>query len=313
MEILVFGAGSLGSLVGGLLSRTHEVTLVGHDPHAATVEADGLRITGVETIEVSPSATTDAAGASADLAVVTVKAYDTAAAARTLATGDYDAVCSLQNGMGNEGVLAEAVDAPVLAGTVTCGAELVGPGHVEWTGHGTITLGAWRPADDATLAERIATAFRAADLEATATTDVRRRLWEKLAVNAAINPVTALARVENGELRSGGLADLARTAAAETAAVARASGVDLPAESVREAVDTVVRETARNRSSMHRDVARGRRTEIDAINGYVVERADATDTPVPVNRTLATLIRGWEAGAGVGPSGHGSQRGDEHG
>lgn len=285
--------------MGGLLSRTHEVTLVGRDPHVATVRADGLRITGVETLEAAPSATTDATGASADLAVVTVKAYDTTAAARTLATGDYDAVCSLQNGMGNEDVLAEAVDAPVVAGTATCGAELVGPGHVEWTGRGTITLGVWRPADDMALAERIATAFRAAGLDAAATTDVRRRLWEKLAVNAAINPVTALARVENGALRSGGLADLARTAAAETAAVARADGVDLPAEAVREAVDAVVRETARNRSSMHRDVARERRTEIDAINGYVVDRAAARDTPVPVNRTLATLIRGWEAGAGV--------------
>jgi len=299
MEVLVFGAGSLGSLVGGLLSRTHEVTLVGRDPHVATVRADGLRITGVETLEAAPSATTDATGASADLAVVTVKAYDTAAAAQVLATGDYDAVCSLQNGMGNEDVLAEAVDAPVVAGTATCGAELVEPGHVEWTGRGTITLGVWRPADDMALAERIATAFRAAGLDAAATTDVRRRLWEKLAVNAAINPVTALARVENGALRSGGLADLARTAAAETAAVARADGVDLPTDRARAAVDAVVRETARNRSSMHRDVARERRTEIDAINGYVVDRAAARDTPVPVNRTLATLIRGWEAGAGV--------------
>jgi 2-dehydropantoate 2-reductase len=299
MDILVFGAGSLGSLVGGLLARTHEVTLVGRDPHVATVRTDGLRITGVETLAVAPSATTDATGASADLAVVTVKAYDTANAARTLATGDYDAVCSLQNGMGNEAVLAEDVDAPVVAGTATCGAELVGPGHVEWTGRGTITLGAWRPPDDAALAERIAAAFRDAGLDAAATADVRRRLWEKLAVNAAINPVTALARVENGALRSGALADLARTAAVETAAVARAEGVDLPDRAVREAVETVTRETARNRSSMHRDVSRGRRTEIDAINGYVVDRADATDTPVPVNRTLATLIRGREAGAGV--------------
>lgn len=303
MEILVFGAGSLGSLVGGLLSCTHEVTLVGRDPHVATVRTDGLGITGVETLKASPSATTDATGASADLAVVTVKAYDTAEAARTLATGDYDAVCSLQNGMGNEGVLAESVGAPVVAGTATCGAELVDPGHVEWTGRGTITLGAWRPSDDAALAERVAAAFRAVGLEATATTDVRRRLWEKLAVNAAINPVTALARVENGALRSGSLADLARTAAVETAAVARADGVGLSAERVREAVGTVTRETARNRSSMHRDVSRGRRTEIDAINGYVVERADATDTPVPVNRTLTTLIRGWEDGAGVSTHG----------
>jgi len=299
MEIIVFGAGSLGSLVGGLLARAHDVTLVGRDPHVATVQRDGLRITGVETVDVDPAATTDATGASADLALVTVKTHDTGAAARALATGDYDAVCSLQNGMGNEDVLAETVDAPILAGTVTCGARLVGPGHVEWTGRGTVTLGAWRPADDARPVERVAGAFRAAGLDAEVATDVRSRLWEKLAVNAAINPVTALARVENGALRSGALADLARTAAVETATVARADDADLADATAQDAVEIVARETARNRSSMHRDVVRGRRTEIDAINGYVVDRAAATGQSVPVNRTLAALIRGWERGAGV--------------
>jgi len=303
MEVLVFGAGSLGSLLGGLLARAHDVTLVGREPHVSAVRADSLRITGVETVDTHPAATTDATGATADLALVTVKAYDTEAAARVLATGDYGAVCSLQNGMGNEEVLADAVDAPVLAGTVTYGAGLIDPGHVEWRGRGTITLGAWHPADDAAVVERVAAAFRAADLDAEAVGDVRRRLWEKLAVNAAINPVTALARVENGALTEEPLAGLARTAAVETAAVARAEGVDLADETAADAAATVARETARNRSSMLQDVTRGRRTEMDAINGYVTERAAATDRSVPVNRTLAELIRGWERGAGVGPSG----------
>ncbi|WP_049936766.1 ketopantoate reductase family protein [Haloplanus natans] len=304
MEILVFGAGSLGSLVGGLLAREHDVSLVGRDPHATAVNDDGLRITGVESVDVRPAATTDATGTSADLALVTVKTYDTEAAARTLATGDYDAVCSLQNGMGNEDVLADTVDASVLAGTATYGARLVDPGHVEWTGRGTITVGAWRPVDDATTADRVAAAFRAAGLDAAATADIRTRLWEKLAVNAAINPVTALSRVENGALTERPLAALARPAAVETAAVARAAGTDLDDGTARDAAETVARETARNRSSMLQDVTRGRRTEIDAINGYVVDRAAATGTSAPVNRTLADLIRGWEAGVGVRPPGH---------
>ena len=303
MEVLVFGAGSLGSLLGGLLARAHDVTLVGREPHVSAVRGDSLRITGVETVDTHPAATTDATGATADLALVTVKAYDTEAAARVLATGDYGAVCSLQNGMGNEEILADTVDAPVLAGTVTYGAGLIDPGHVEWRGRGTITLGAWRPADDAAVVERVAAAFRAADLDAEAVGDVRRRLWEKLAVNAAINPVTALARVENGALTEEPLAGLARTAAVETSAVARAEGVALTNETAADAAATVARETARNRSSMLQDVTRGRRTEMDAINGYVTERAAATDRSVPVNRTLAELIRGWERGAGVGPSG----------
>ncbi|MFB6195613.1 MAG: ketopantoate reductase family protein [Haloplanus sp.] len=300
MDVLIFGAGSLGSLVGGLLSRAHDVTLVGRDPHVATVREDGLRITGVDTLETHPAATTDGTGASADLAIVTVKAYDTATAADELATGDVDAVLSLQNGMGNEEVLASHLDCPILAGTATCGARLTDPGHVEWLGRGMITVGAWRPSDDAAPVERVVAALRAGGLDAETATDIRRRLWEKLAINAAINPVTALARVENGAVvESTPLSDLAATAAVETARVARDADVSLTDEDAVEAVDRVARETARNRSSMHRDVTRGRRTEIDAINGYVEERAAATDRSVPINRTLASLIRGWEAGAGL--------------
>jgi 2-dehydropantoate 2-reductase len=300
MEILIFGAGSLGSLLGGLLARPHDVTLVGRDPHVTAVREDGLRITGVETLTARPAATTDGRGASADLALVTVKTHDTAAAARDLATGDVGAVCSLQNGMGNEETLSARLDAPVLAGTTTHGARLVDPGHVAWLGRGQVTVGPWRPADAADTSERVAAAFRAAGLDAVATVDVRRRLWEKLAINAAINPVTALARVENGALAPpGALADLARRAGAEAARVARADGVELPTATVTDAVDAVVGETARNRSSMHQDVAAGRRTEVEAINGYVIDRAEAAEVSVPVNRTLAALVRGWEVGARI--------------
>jgi len=299
MRVVVFGAGSLGSLVGGRLARAHDVTLVGRDPHVSAVQRSGLRVTGVETFETQPAATTDGTGMNADLALVTVKAYDTEAAARTLATDEYGVVCSLQNGMGNEDVLAAHVDAPVVAGTVTCGARLADPGHVEWLGRGTVTLGPWRPESDTTPVERVAAAFRAADFPTDVTSDIRRRLWEKLAVNAAINPVTALARVENGAVAGEGpLAAVATAAARETAAVARADDVDLSAATATTAVETVASETARNQSSMHRDVARGRRTEIDAINGFVVDRAADRGESVPVNRVLANLIRGWEADAG---------------
>jgi 2-dehydropantoate 2-reductase len=300
MDVLVFGAGSLGSLVGGVLATAHDVTLVGRDPHVEAVRDDGLRISGVEALETRPAATTDGRGASADLAVVTVKAYDTAAAAHILAAGDIGVVCSLQNGMGNENVLSDHLDAPVLAGATTIGARLNGPGHVKWLGNGTVTLGPWRPADDMATAERVVEAFEAAGFDTDATADARALLWEKLAVNAAINPVTALARVQNGAVAEPPLSDLAETTAVEAARIARADGVSLSAAEARTAVETVARATARNRSSMHRDVARGRRTEIGAINGYVADRASHLDRSAPVNRTLTALIRGWEVGIGVG-------------
>ncbi|AGB17658.1 2-dehydropantoate 2-reductase [Halovivax ruber XH-70] len=295
MDIVVFGAGSLGSLVGGLLAREHDVTLVGRNPHVDRIERNGLRIDGELDAHVFPTATTDGTGLDADLAVVTVKAFDTDAAARTLATGSLDAALSLQNGMGNEATLATHLDCPVFAGTITYGAMFVEPGRVECTGIGELALGP-RDGGSSPLADRIGTAFGAAAIETTVAMDMPRRLWRKLAVNTAINPVTALARVENGAILDPPTADLAAAAARETAQVARADGVELTDTEATGAVESVATATAANRSSMLQDVESDARTEVDAISGYVVDRGEELGVDTPTNRTLATTIRTWERG-----------------
>jgi 2-dehydropantoate 2-reductase len=304
MEVLVFGAGSLGSLVGGMLARAHDVTLVGREPHVRAVRESGLRVSGAVETTVHPSATTEATGHAADLALVTVKSFDTPPAAEALATGRFDAVCSLQNGLTEETLAAALPDTTVLAGTATYGARLRDPGHVECTGVGRVTLGALAGGTDP-AAERAGWAFRAADVETLVATDAPRRRWEKLAVNAGINAVTALSRVENGLLADGPGADLARRAARETARVARAEGVALSNRRAVAALEEVVAATARNRSSMLQDVDAGRRTEVEAITGEVVARAERAsseghvEVSVLANRTLAALLRTWERGRGV--------------
>jgi 2-dehydropantoate 2-reductase len=298
MDVVVHGAGSLGTLVGGLLARAHDVTLVGRDPHVSAVQDEGLRVDGVESVAVSPDATTDGTGLSGDLAIVTVKAFDTEAAARELATGTFETVLSLQNGMGNEEALAQSLSCPVLAGTTTHGALLATAGAVEWTGRGEIVLGPWH-SGAMEPARRVARAFENGGLAVTVEEDMQARLWEKLAVNAAINPVTALARIENGKLVSGPASDCAQEAAREVATVARAEGVDLSEERAVTRAREVAEATATNQSSMYQDVAAGRRTEIDAICGFVCERAADAGLAVPVNRTLRDLVRGWEASRGL--------------
>ena len=291
-RVLVFGAGSLGSLLGGLLARTHDVTLVGREAHVRRVREAGLRVEGEFGFRVDPAAATAIPAAEFDLALVTVKAGDTGAAAAALAAaereenGGIGAVWSLQNGLGNEERLATALSAPVLAGTCTYGARLVDPGVVACTGIGEVAVGPPEGGGSA-VAGAVGAAAQAAGVEVTVATDMPRRLWEKLAVNAGINAVTALARVANGALVDGPAGDPARAAARETARVARAAGVDLDPERVTEVAAT----TSANVSSMRADVEAGRPTEIDAINGAVVDRAE---DPVPVNRTLAALVRAWE-------------------
>ncbi|MFC7224613.1 ketopantoate reductase family protein [Halalkalicoccus sp. GCM10025322] len=294
MEIVVFGAGSLGSLIGGLLAREHDVTLVGRDPHVRTVREEGLTVTGAYEFRVHPDATTDGTGLAADLVIVTVKSFDTAEAARELATGSFEAVLSLQNGLENERVLAERLDR-VLAGTVTYGARLREPGLVACTGEGEIALGP-PEGGESSPTERIAAAFQAADVKATAVEDVPRRLWLKLAINAGINPVTALARVRNGALVDGPGRETTRAATLEAARVARAEDVGLTDREALSALDSVIDATGENRSSMLQDVEAGRRTEVDAINGAVVRSAADCAIDVPTNRHLLRLVRTWERG-----------------
>ncbi len=290
MHVVVFGAGSLGSLVGGLLARTHQVTLVGREEHVRAVSADGLRVTGGVDLTVHPEARTDPP-ASADLVLVTVKAFDTPGAAAALAAmDDAGAVLSLQNGMGNEETLAATLPCPVLAGTTDFGAQRTAPGAVRCNGVGGVTLGP--PAGGVSpVARQVGGGFREAGVDTTVAEDMPRRLWTKLAVNAGINPTTALARVDNGAVLAAPLAGTARAAARETARVAAAAGVDLDPDETVAAMEGVARDTAGNVSSMRQDVEAGRRTEVGAINGYVLERATK---PVPVNRTLSALLGGRE-------------------
>jgi 2-dehydropantoate 2-reductase len=297
MEVLVYGAGALGSLVGGLLAREHDVTLVGSDPHMRTIREDGLRIDGAVDARVTPRALTEGRHRAADLALVTTKAYDTDAAARALATGEYDAVCSLQNGLTEERLVA-ALDATVLAGTATYGARFAEPGRVTCTGVGEVVVGALS-GGPSPAAARVGAAFEAAGIEAVAAEDMPVRRFEKLAVNAGINGPSALARTENGPTLDGPAGEVAREAARETAATARAVGVDLADDRAVAAVERVADDTAANRSSMCEDVANGRRTEVDAVYGAIADRAERHAVAVPTCRTVGSLIRGWEAARGL--------------
>ena len=297
MEIVVFGAGSLGSLIGGLLARIHDVTLVGRNPHMRTVDEQGLRISGHIETTVQPHARTTSPE-NADLAVVCVKGFDTEAAARALSACDPECVLSLQNGMGHESTLDDHLSGTILAGTCTYGAITPTAGEVRCTGVGNVVLGAPDGGESAT-ADRIGAAFKKADIVTEIATDMPLRLWKKLAVNAGLNPITALSRVPNGAVLDGATSETAMAAARETARVARRDGIDLREETAERALEQVAIDTAENVSSMRQDMESRGRTEIDSINGYIVDRAAHHGISVPVNRTLSSLVRAWEANQGL--------------
>ncbi|MFP4217718.1 MAG: ketopantoate reductase family protein [Salinarchaeum sp.] len=291
MDILVFGAGALGSLLGGRLASAHNVTLVGRNPHMQAITEDGLNIVGDQPLRVTPTATTDGEDHQADLAIVAVKAFDTEMAATQLATGAVDIVWSVQNGLGNERTLAEVLPAAtVLGGTCTYGATRGAPGTVRAAGNGHLVVGqpdgGMHPAVD-----RVVTACETAGLSVTGTDAFPRHRWEKLAVNVGINPLTAICDVPNGVIGEPPLRTVTARAARETARVAKACGVPLTTAEAESALFETVETTADNVSSMCQDRRAGRRLEREAITGAVCRRAAANDVAVPTVQTLDALLQ----------------------
>jgi len=296
VRIVIMGAGALGSLIGALLHLGGvEVTLVGRPPHITEVERKGLKISGkIEALLKIPTSLTPV---DADLAILTVKSYDTRETAKSLRHFDFP-VLSLQNGIGNEEILMEELgEERVIGGVTSYGALRVEPGHVKYTGEGEIIIGEI----DGEITRRIleiAEILRRAKLNTKVSQNIKMEIWKKAIVNCGINPITAIAGVKNGAiLEVPTLRRLMKLACEEGKAVAERIGIKFDEDPVEKTVE-VARRTSENLSSMLQDVMNGRRTEIDAINGEIVRIARSLGISAPVNESLHRLVRALEGGNG---------------
>lgn len=295
MRLMVFGAGALGSLVAAKLSNGHDVTLVGRHAHVDAIQRNGLRVSGkTECRATGLRAVTEPPNETMDVVLVTVKAYDTESAVAALRDHWQSSIfVSLQNGLGNEEAMASSATR-VLGGVINQGVTFEGPGAVFHAGVGETVFG---PHQRTTLedARALADVFAAAGLPSEATENIHRRIWEKVVLNAAVNPITALLRKRTGELLDD--ADLEEAIEAiveESVAIAKADGAAVETTAILEKISTVAAATRENKSSMLQDLERGRRTEIAAINGALVERARALGCQAPLNQVLNQLIRSAE-------------------
>jgi 2-dehydropantoate 2-reductase len=298
VKILVFGAGAMGSFFGGLLSKHHDVLLIGRPDHVTAIREHGLRISGKTPMIARPDAATAVpANARPDFVFVTTKAYDTAKAMPTLQRfSDRSVFVTLQNGLGNADAIAKTARR-VIAGTTTIGVMFVGPGEVRHGGIGDAIIGAWSHVDEGDLV-RLRDVLAEAGIVVTVTSDIRTELWSKLVVNAAINPLAAIASVPNGRLvRDKRLLEVMDAVSREAIAVAKAEGAKVDAEELRRRIALVAKRTAANRGSMLQDLDRGRRTEVDAIVGPIVRAAGRHRIPVPLNQALYAIVRAREAAA----------------
>jgi 2-dehydropantoate 2-reductase len=310
-SIVVVGAGAVGSYYGAMLARAgHSVTLIGRAPHVAAIERDGLQLHrggNVEAVRLRAS-TEMRAVHGADVVLFCVKSTDTDAVARELAPhlSARALVLSLQNGVDNAATLARRVRNTVVPTVVYVATALPEPGTVKHFGRGDLVIGPLHAADaqDAALAQRLqwlVELFASADVPVRISADVMTELWSKLTVNCAYNAISGLAQLPYGIMASvPDIVDLQRAVVREVVAVANADGVKLELDASLQAMERIASAMPAQFSSTAQDMARGKPSEIDHLNGTVAHRGAALGVPTPVNQALFALVKLVEAGRNKG-------------
>ena len=291
------GAGAVGCFFGAMLARSGvSVKLVGRTPHVDAIARDGLRLDGLRIRERIPiAATTSIAEGVRHAAVVLfcVKSVSTESAAREMQPflAPDATILSFQNGVDNPDRIHAAIQAHSIPTAVYVAAEMTAPGCVTHTGRGDLVIGhhlGWpRQAD----LEPLAAMFEQAEVPCRISDDIATELWTKMVLNCGYNALSALTRAEYGRIvKSGPVRDFGMRAITETVAVARAEGVLLSEEAVMEAALVLAEKMPAATSSMAQDIARGKPTEINSLNGYVARRGKALGIDTPVSEILLAMV-----------------------
>ena len=302
MRVCVVGCGAVGSLFAANLAQLEDVEVWAYDlaeEHVAAINRDGLRLSGAEDVVGRLQATSDARKLpDCEFGIVATKAMHTNDAL-TAASGalEYAAVASVQNGIGNEEVIAEHVPR-VIRGTTFPAGRVLEPGHVQWDVKGDTTFGPFEPSPaTADEIDRLAEACTRAGMPTQAVADARGPQWRKVIFNAATNPVGALTGLTHGRVcEDAALRRLVTDLVDEGKAVAAAQGIELDADP-EELIDHAAKPDVAydHKASMLQDVEARRPTEIDYLNGGVVRFGEEHGVPTPLNRAIWSLVKGLEA------------------
>jgi 2-dehydropantoate 2-reductase len=303
VRVAVLGAGAVGSYFGGMLARSGaQVVLIARPPHVEAIRANGLFLDTAsfqERVAVEASTETSAAR-DAHVILFCVKTTDTEEAARSLAP--YIAkgaiVVSLQNGVDNIARIRLASGIDALPSVVYIAAALPEPGHVKHSGGGRLVVGepagySGSESSGLSRAESVSSLFTAAEVPCSVSQDIEAELWRKFIMNCAGNAVTAITQTSYAQaVRNAPIRDVLGQVIAETVGVARASGVRLPeVDFISQGLKFLEGVGSEATSSTAQDLARGKRTEIDSLNGYVVRRGKELGIATPANLTLFALVK----------------------
>jgi 2-dehydropantoate 2-reductase len=302
VRVCIVGCGAVGSLFAANLAQLEDVDVWAYDlaaDHVRAINEHGLRLSGAGDVVGRLRATADAGELPpCDFGIIATKAMHTepaiAATARAFADG---AVCTVQNGLGNEEAVARHV-ARVIRGTTFPAGRIVAPGHVQWDVKGDTTIGPFEPRPaPAEAIERLAEACTRAGMPTHAVADARGPQWRKVIFNAATNPIGALTGLTHGRVcERPDLRALVSTLVDEGKAVAGAQGIELDADP-EELIDYAARRDVAydHKASMLQDVQARRQTEVDYLNGGIARVGEEHGVPTPAHSAIWALVKGLEA------------------
>jgi 2-dehydropantoate 2-reductase len=299
-RICIIGCGAVGSIFAAHLAKSGEVEVWAYDvwrDHIHAIHKNGLKISGAADFTAKLNATSDARELPrCDYGIVATKAIHTRnAIAQTAHIFDENsAVCSVQNGVGNEEILAEKVKF-VIRGTTFPAGHPIAPGHIGFDIKGDTWIGPFEPTKTPmNKVEELAGLITRSGMNTIALADARGAQWTKLIFNAATNPVGALTQLHHGAAtRFAPTSQLFNDLIAEGEAVAKKLGIELHGDP-RQLVQKGANAPGKHRASMLQDTLAKRQTEVDFMNGAIVEWGKKVGVPTPLNHAIWELIKGME-------------------
>jgi len=296
MNILVMGAGAIGSFFGGILSKENKVILVGRKKHVDEINKNGLIIKGKTNLKVNVKAVEKADNLSEifDLVLITVKAYDTSIASKEIKKiiSDKTLVLSMQNGLDNIKKITRYIDRnKVLAGITTNGVIFEKPGKIVHTGTGYTTIGEMDYKNN-NRADKIVKIFNKSGIKTSLSKNIGKEIWEKAVANSSINTLTTFFKCKNGYLlKNPVLERLVERICMESTKIARANNILLKSDDMISKTKSIIKDTSNNHSSMFQSFLNKKPLEIDCINGILKEIGKKKNVDTTLNEILIRSIK----------------------
>ncbi len=299
MRLVIYGAGAIGSLLGAFLARSgHDILLIAKKPQADAIERDGLRVDGLTNLTVHPRVAENLrSGERSAMVILTVKSYDTEDACYRISKSlTPRPILSVQNGLCNLEAMEKGLSKGgwsnprlyIALSVLSWGATLLDHGRVRHAGTGPFLVGDFA---GGRAAKRFASLFEGVGISTQYTHDILSAVWRKAIINAAINPVTAIYKVPNGEVLTEPLRSQSLALLHEALEVARAEGYRFAEHEMEEEFFRVLEKTSTNFSSMYQDVLRNKRTEIDAISGQILTLGSKHNMKLPRTERVVKKVK----------------------